>query len=70
MQLIELPNGDFIATSTVLGVRAMVNDKMGPRVLLDVSTAGGMVMIEFDDPEAARIWAREFSSKVNSACHA
>ncbi len=67
MALIELPSGDFIDPTIVRGVRPMIGDKMGPRVLVDVITRTEVIMVEFDLPEAAREWAREFAGKVNAA---
>lgn len=65
--LIELPSGEFISPKAVMGVRPMVHDKMGPRVLLDVTTATQVIMIEFDNRETALSWARDFASKVNAS---
>lgn len=65
MMLLELPNGDFISPMTVRGIRTIVGDDMGPRVLIDVTTAAQVIMVEFDNVETARRWAGTFATEVN-----
>lgn len=61
--LIELPNGDWISPKTVAGVRVMVHDKFGPRVVIDTHQHCGHHIVEFNDADAARAWAAEFARK-------
>lgn len=65
--LIELPNGNWISPKAVAGVRVMVHDKLGPRVVIDTHQHYGHHMVEFDDAEAARMWAAEFGRKCASS---
>lgn len=65
--LIQLPNGDWISPKAVAGVRVMVHDKLGPRVVIDAHQHYGHHMVEFDDAEAARAWAAEFGRKCGRA---
>ncbi len=65
--LVKMPNGDWINPEVVVGVRVMVGDKMGPRVVIDTRQNYGHHMIEFDNPEAARAWAKDFGLKCNDA---
>ena len=67
MVLIELPNGDWISPKAIAGVRVMVGDKLGPRVVIDTHHHYGHHLIEFDAPEAARTWAAEFGRKCAGA---
>jgi hypothetical protein len=67
MSLTELPNGHFVDLKTVQGVRPVIDERDGPRVLLDVSTNARTIMVNFDLLEAAREWARAIAAKVNSA---
>ncbi len=65
--LIELPNGDWIDTAVVRGITVLTDRSHGPRVRIDTANAVGCVLFEFDDPEAARIWVRDFARRVNAA---
>lgn len=63
---VKLPNGDWINPNAIAGVRVMVNDKLGPRVVIDTTQHCGHHMIEFDNPEAARAWAEKFGQDCNA----
>lgn len=65
--LVKMPNGDWINPEVVVGVRVMVGDKMGPRVVIDTRQHYGHHLLEFDDPEAARAWAEKFGQDCNAA---
>lgn len=65
--LMKLPSGDWINPATITGVRIMVGDKLGPRVVIDTVQNYGHHMIEFDNPEAARAWAEKFGQECNAA---
>lgn len=66
MALIGLPNGYYIDPKTVVGVRPIINDNLSPRVLLN-TTPGQLIVLEFDLPESAKAWARDFAGQVNVA---
>jgi hypothetical protein len=66
-KLEQLPNGYWIELEAVIGVRLLVGDKLGPRVVLDTRQCSGHTLLEFDNPEAARAWAAEFGQKRNLA---
>lgn len=68
--LLKLPNGDWISPAVVVGVRVMLADKMGPRVVIDTTQQFGHHIIDFDLPEAARTWAGEFGRKCADATKA
>jgi hypothetical protein len=65
--LVKLINGDWINPSVVVGVRVLVGDKLGPRVVIDTTQNYGHHLLEFDTPEAARVWADGFGQQCNAA---
>lgn len=65
--LVKLPNGDWINPTTIAGVRLMVGDKLGPRAVIDTMQNYGQHEIEFDNPEASRVWAEKFGQECNAA---
>lgn len=69
-RLIELPDGNWIAPKAVRGVTVLVDARHGARVRLDTTNAVNLLLIEFDDAEAARGWARAFAAQVNAAAPA
>jgi len=68
-KLVELPNGSWIDASVVVGIRPITNgDDIGrPRVVVDVTSACGVLVVYFDSPDVANSWAREFANDVNAA---
>lgn len=64
--LVELPNGDWINREAVIAVRIMDDRPLGPRVLIDASGQNHPYLVRFDDADAARAWARDFTATCNN----
>lgn len=70
--LVELPSGDcYINPKTVVGIRVLVDTINGKavasHVMLYLNGSLETVIIDFESPEAARTWAKEFTQVVNDA---
>jgi hypothetical protein len=62
MALLELPDGNWVRTDAVVAVRIYMEGAAGPRVIIETSGVGHL-MLKFESSDAAYAWAKDFGQK-------